>query len=293
MKTLVSCIVALVAAASTLVMYYYNTTLGMVQTVLVLILGFAALFVFVIKTKKLRENVQRASKYFENPGGVADFPMPAVITDNDGSIVWYNEYFATEVLGDRVIRTGNIEELLGISSFLSIFTTSNGMDIVYDERKYTVYAEAIGGGDKPTYCFFFIDNTELKNVAEEYHNTRPVVVQLKIDNLDEVYQNYKNSECEVISGELEHILEAWANEYPCVFRRVSSGKYVCVMEERGLADICAKKFDVLKKVRDYKYAGIDKGVDITVSIGVGRGATMTGTGRSRPFRKRTVCKAGS
>lgn len=275
MKTLVSCIVALVAAASTLIMYYYNTTLGIVQTILVLVLGFAALYTFVIKTQRLRENVQRASKYFANPGGVADFPMPAVITDNDGSIVWYNEFFSTEVLGDRVITTGNIEELLGVSSFLSVFTASKGMDIVYDERKYTVYAEAIGGVDKPTYCFFFIDNTDLKRIAEEYHNTRPVVMQMKIDNLDEVYQNYKNSECEVISGELEHILEAWANEYPCVFRRVSSGKYVCVMEERGLSDMCAKKFDVLKKVRDYKYGGIDKCVDITVSIGVGRGATMT------------------
>ena len=273
MKTLVSCIVALIAATSTLIVYYYNTSLGMIQTVLFLGIAIAIFVVFSLKNQRIKENLSRAQKYFEKKGGAIDFPMATVITDAEGYILWYNDFFANEVIGNTVLPSGNIDDILNSTTPSAITAMEHGADIAYGEKKFTVYAESLNE-DKPTFCLFFIDNTELKNISEEYYNTRPAIMQLKIDNLEEVYQNYKNSECEMISGELEHILEAWACEYPCLFRRVSSGKYFCIIEERGLAKLCEKKFDVLKQIREYKFEESERSVDITLSIGVGRGKTM-------------------
>lgn len=102
--------------------------------------------------------------------------------------------------------------------------------------------------------------------------TKPIVLYMRLDNQEDVYKNFKSSECEVISGGVETILETWSSGYPCVMKRLSSGRYITVMDENGLRKLIDGKFDILKSVREYKYN--DKPVNMTMSIGVGRGKTL-------------------
>ena len=270
MKTAISVVSIIAAALSTLYLFTIDYTIALVQAALFLSILLVWLIVSAFKTASLKKSVKRASKYFEQPGVLGERPFPAVLCDANGEIVWFNDAFGKNVLGESVIKSGNIVEFIKDVSLETLCITENGTSITYGEKKYTVYAENVGA-EKPSYVLYFVDYTELKTMADEYKLTRPVVLQMKIDNLDEVYQNHKNSECEVISGELEQIFEKWASKYPSVFRRIGSGKFVMVMEERGLEDVVASKFEILRNIRDYKYG--EDPVEITLSIGVGCGGS--------------------
>ncbi|MCR4747405.1 MAG: DHH family phosphoesterase [Clostridiales bacterium] len=268
-KTVFPAVCILAAAASTVYLFTLNYTAGMIQAAVLLCLCLAGLIIYAFRTARLKRTVRDTSKYFEDDGRAVR-PFPVVICTEDGSISWFNEQFEKDVLGSETVKSGNVSEFIGDITTESLCAAEAGTSINYAGKKFTVYADKLKEG-KSAYCLFFIDNTEIKKLAEEYKYTRPVVLQMKIDNLDEVYQTYKNSECEVISGELEHILEQWASKYPSFFRRVGSGKYVMVMEERGLTEIMEKKFDILKKIRDYKFG--ESPIEITLSIGVGYGGS--------------------
>lgn len=271
MKTVFSVVCVIAAALSTIYMFSVNYTVGMIQALVFLCLCLAGLIIYAFKTTSLKRSVKRASKYFDNEENT-ERPFPAIVCSEDGEILWYNKAFGNDVLSTGLVKQGYISEFIGDISLPTLFTAKDGTSITYLDRKYTVYCDNIGDS-KPTYCLFFIDNTEIKTLAEEYEHTRPVVLQMKIDNLEEVYQNYKHSECEVISGELENILEEWVSKYSSVFRKVGSGKYVMVLEERGLDEIIENKFDILRTIRDYKYG--NNPVNITLSIGVGHGGTYS------------------
>lgn len=270
MRTVFSVVCLLAAAISTLYVFSVDYTAGMIQAIILLCLCLAGLVIYAFKTVSLKKMAKNASKYFKADGNT-ERPFPAIVCGADGNIAWFNELFEKDVIGDAAVKNSKISEFVGEVSLKLLCEAQFGTSINYGEKKYTVYATNIASSDKPQYCLYFIDNTEIKKLAEEYQFTRPAVLQMKIDNLDEVYQNYKNSECEVISGELENILEQWASQYPSFFRRIGSGKYVMVMEERGLQEIIDSKFDILKRIRDYKYG--ENPIEITLSIGVGRGGT--------------------
>ncbi len=270
MKTVFSVICLVAAAISTLYVFSINYTAGMIQAAVLLCLCLIGLIIYAFKTASLKKISKKASEFFTVDGST-ERPFPAIVCYANGEIAWFNRYFETDVLGNDIVKSGKISEFIGDISLDTLASAQYGMSVNYGEKKYTVYASNINTAEKPQYCLYFIDNTEIKKLAEEYQYTRPAVLQMKIDNLDEVYQNYKHSECEVISGELERLLEQWASKYPSFFRKTGSGKYVMVMEERGLQEIIDKKFEILRSIRGYKYG--DNPVEITLSIGVGRGGT--------------------
>lgn len=270
MKTVFSVVCLVAAAISTLYVFSLNYTAGMIQAIVLLCLCLAGLIIYAFKTMSLKKIARNVSEFFTADGST-ERPFPAIVCYANGEIAWFNRYFETDVLGEDIVKSGKISEFIGDISLQTLVSAQYGMSVNYGDKKYTVYASNISTPEKPQYCLYFIDNTEIKKLAEEYQFTRPAVLQMKIDNLDEVYQNYKNSECEVISGELERILEQWASQYPSFFRRIGSGKYVMVMEERGLQEIIDKKFDILRRIREYKYG--ENPIEITLSIGVGRGGT--------------------
>ena len=269
MKAVYSLLCLLAAAASTVYMaLYLDRKIAMIQAVVFLALCLMWLIIYAFKTATLKKNVARASKYLENKEGAETRPFPTLVCDGKGDIIWYNELFGKSVLGEELIHSGNIKEFIGDISIETLKLSTEGSSIAFGDKKYTVYLDTIPDG-KPIYCLYFIDYTELKNIADEYKQSRPVVIQFKLDNLDEIYQNFKSSECEVISGEIEKILEQWASKYTGLFRKVGSGKFLMVTQERALDELKASKFDILKQVRDYKYG--NREVDVTISIGVGHG----------------------
>lgn len=219
-----------------------------------------------------KEVVRRADRYFSEHGGGQSYPVPAVLTGKGGTIVWFNSLFSDKFSVDPHRRDGNcIAQFLGDRTLEDLAAAPAGTDIDYNDRTFTVYASEV---DEKTdsYFLFFLDNTELKKEAADYLHAKPAILYLVLDNLEEIQKTFKSSECEVINGGVETILESWASAYPCLIQKISEGRYFCVMEDRGLSELAAKKFDILKKIREYRFG--ETPVGVTASIGAGRGNSL-------------------
>ncbi|HPY99934.1 MAG TPA: DHH family phosphoesterase, partial [Clostridiales bacterium] len=272
MSVLVTVAALVLSAVLTGVLFYYNLTAGIIAAVLFLCLLAATVRSYLGRNKRLKQFVEKSGAYFSTQGGKQTYPMPVVVVDEKGLLIWYNRLFEEEMVPEGTLPQDHLSQYLGKVKVQDIAEQKDGYNLAFQNRRYTVYAGCIDT-EKSAYVLFFFDDTELKEAAEKYRRSKAVVLQLRIDNLEEIYKNFKNSECEVINGEVETILDEWAGNYPCLFRRISGGGFVMVTEEQSLQKMMESEFSILDKFHDYRYRG--NKIAISLSIGVGRGKNLS------------------
>ncbi len=263
-----------VLALLTGLLFYYNLTVGIVALACSSLVAVMAIKAYSDRKKYLKDQVEKINLYFSTQGGRQTYPMPVLVADNKGLILWYNRLFEEIMVPNGTLPKDQLSQYLGKVSAKEIAGKQEGYNLHLQDRQYTVYASRIDREEEdPSYALFFFDNTELKEAAEKYNQSKPVVIKIRIDNLDEVYKNFKNSECEVISGEIETLLDDWAAQFPCLFRRISGGGYIMVTEECSLQVMMDHQFEILNRVHDYRYK--DKPLSISLSMGIGRGLNLS------------------
>ena len=112
---------------------------------------------------------------------------------------------------------------------------------------------------------------KLKKQAEEYQSSRPAVLLVAMDSLDEIAHGLRDSEKAALTGGVEKIIETWSSQFDCVMRKYANSRYMMVVEERALQTMMQQRFNVLDSVRAYTYEGL---TGVTLSIGVGRGDSL-------------------
>lgn len=204
------------------------------------------------------------------PGSDAlnSFVLPLVIFRDDGDILWYNEIFRTQILLGEERFENNVSAFLSDAT-RSTLDITNKADIAIDGRLYTVYQSSYltEGGDTCR-ALYFVDDTTLKTAAAEYAQTRPAIMLIRIDSLDELASNLAESEQAAIRSAIEREIETWATQTSGLTRKLSNADYLLVVEERNLETIIQNRFDLLEKVRSLT---LHDRRGATLSIGVGRG----------------------
>lgn len=262
----------LASLVSTVFLFRCNWIAGVVQACVIAALAAAFLIYYLRSSRYYKDVIEKANTYFDFHGSRQDYPIPMAVVGHNNDIVWYNDRFRDKLLGDGTASLRKIDPLFSQMTPKEAAAHPEGIDLRCRERLYTVYTGVIDEAEQ-LYCLYYLDNTELKQAAADYKNSKPAIVYLVLDNMDELQRNFKSSECEVINGGIETILEAWAAKYPCLLEKFSDGNYFMVIEERGLEELMENRFQILKKVREYTYG--ENPVELTISIGAGRGRTLT------------------
>ena len=165
--------------------------------------------------------------------------------------------------GRRVQRA-----VLQISNSLSFPDQKSAQDF---PLRYTVYANRVSDHSDAATVLYYIDDTQLKKQAEEYQSSRPAVLLVAMDSLDEIAHGLRDSEKAALTGGVEKIIETWSSQFDCVMRKYANSRYMMVVEERALQTMMQQRFNVLDSVRAYTYEGL---TGVTLSIGVGRGDSL-------------------
>ena len=202
-----------------------------------------------------------------------DFPLPVVVCRRNGDIIWFNNLFEKDVAGSHSA---------GYSELISTFKEM-GMDVITDSKKgvsiecdgkyFNVYSHLAKKDDEDVAVMYFVDNTVYRRVADEFVRTRPAVIIMSIDNISEIQQDYRESDCSAIRNGVEKLIETWLSGYPCFITRVSDSKFYVVAEKQDTDNMTERKFDILDNVRNYTYDG--KYVGATLSIGIGNGSDLS------------------
>ncbi|MDG5473890.1 DHH family phosphoesterase [Jeotgalibacillus sp. ET6] len=164
----------------------------------------------------------------------------------DGPMIGRSLYDVADVLLPVIKREGNTEETVSWSG--RIFR------VVHKQDEKLLY---------------FFDVTEQSQVEEQFEADRTVLAVIFLDNYDELTQGMDDSARSNINNSVTTLLNAWANEHHIYVKRISSDRFIAVMNENILRELEQEKFTILDSIREMTSK---QNVPLTLSIGIGSGA---------------------
>lgn len=193
-----------------------------------------------------------------------DYPSPILIADSEKAIIWYNRSFEDNIFGDDRVYGIPLTELVG--SNLSRFYAEGGAVVKILDHHYRVAAEEHPSGLS---IVSFIDVSAHVALEQEYRASRKTVMLIAVDNYEEVLQNSKESDKASFRVQIEKMFERFIENTNGIIHKLSSDRFYCILEERHLAPIIERRFDILDEARSIS---LGERSNVTLSIGVGRGA---------------------
>ena len=201
---------------------------------------------------------------------LAALPLAVAAVSSKGEIVWFNKAFSQTMEGHDHLLGQSVESILSDMSFEEM-RNNHRFDLKLNGRCFTVTVDAFSYKDELTYLLYYWDDTDLKNIAEEYALSRPVVLSVVIDNMEELFQSTRDSDRARISGQVEKLLEDWIGTTSGIIRKYDAYRFFVVVEQRDLQKMSEDRFSILNAVRTVEHNGVS---GLTLSIGVGSAETL-------------------
>lgn len=220
--------------------------------------------------RHMYRHVSRINTNLEQSG--AEFmnclPAPAVVIDEYGVVVWYNEFFKEKVAAEQDIFGYSLLDYVNID--LDEIRNGNECLCIVNGNNYKVRSVVTAGEKSESVTvLYFSDITELLKVEKNFSDTRQSVLILVIDNYGDIMQNAKETEKAKTSVETEQILENFMSGTHGIIKKISDNTFIAVLEDRHLNKIIEEKFKILDIAREIK---VGERNCLTFSIGVGQGA---------------------
>ena len=195
------------------------------------------------------------------------FPLPVAVTNGEGEILWTNGLFHSDVMKGEECYGKNVRELFADFDLEKVFAPV-GFEVKFREGSYSVCATTSSEMGEKLFAFYFIDKTRERKIEKLYAESRPAVLSITLDNLEELFANCKESEKSWIKGEVEKLFEDFVAENHAFLKRNSSSKYVAIVEEKYLRKMEEERFSILDRARKILTS---EDLPVTLSIGVARG----------------------
>lgn len=274
-----SLIAVLVCAVFITVTAFFNIWLAVAELLLFGVLIWAKVSYSKNVKQKLLYNVQTVAETldFEQGKAFEKLKVACAFAEEDGTVIWLNESFVNTFCIDKNTPLVSLKELLKKESLTKVFE-GKGFRVKVDNQCFAVYSSLINLEETNAYLLYFFDETKLRLTEKEYYESRPSIMLSVIDNANEIYQNFKESDCAAVFSKLEQMIDDWASGYGGLCRKFSNARMMIIVEERGLQRMIADNFSILEKIRNLTYEG--KPTEVTLSIGVGKEQSLNDANNS-------------
>lgn len=253
--------------------FVFSRTAAVAELAVILLFAVFGVFWLSNSVERKKERLQLLNKAFiqsgEETGRLMAFPLAAVLVRENGEIDWFNEEFNNVIEAFPDFSCGDIREIIPDAAGLFASDVFAPVELVGQKKKFTVYCSKVSDG---LYSLYFVDDTALKDIRNEYNLSRPSVLLINADSLEQTEDTFSHADYYTLISEIEKLITQWLVSYNCVFRKFSDGKFIALTENRNLNGMILKKFDILDRVREYRFGEQD--AEITLSIGVGNGASF-------------------
>ncbi|NMB33169.1 MAG: phosphoesterase [Clostridium sp.] len=221
--------------------------------------------------ENLTFNIDTASK-----DTLLNFPMPLVVIELDGTIIWYNSSFKGlfdgEELLEKMIHTF-IKDLKpkNLSQNREMSFTR---EVAINDRNYHILGNLAKVDNKINeggfiIMMYLIDNTELVEIKKKYEEERTTVGIIVIDNYDDLMQSIEDHKGAQILAEIDSKITRWMGYTNGIVKKFERDKYLFIFDFKHLKNFEEKKFDLLDSVKE-----IDMGnnIPVTLTMGIGVGS---------------------
>jgi c-di-AMP phosphodiesterase-like protein len=118
------------------------------------------------------------------------------------------------------------------------------------------------------------DDPEL--LRTQIERLQPCLLRVALDGVDELRQDWRESERAELRAGIEALLEEWAAACEGLFLKQGDSRYQLLVQLPMLRRMEEEKFPILDRVRAYQLRG--RQVGVTLSIGAGQGSTYAQCG---------------
>ncbi|GGG08809.1 DHH family phosphoesterase [Paenibacillus aceti] len=246
---------------------YYNWILGLVSLCLVGALAYTMLQAERRFRKELVKYVTDLTYRIKRVEGeaVSRLPFGLLLYGEDRTVEWHNRFVNGMFGRDSVVGASLTELLPPLPQLTHDKKDHHGkslVEVVVNERHYELTIDA------DERLIYIHDMTELAGLRERYENEKVALGIVMLDNLDEATQGMDDQQRAALIARVATAITDWAKHYRLYLRRLSSERYLMVMNQKSLNQLEQSRFVILDEVREMT---ADLKVPMTLSIGLAFG----------------------
>ena len=239
------------------------------------------------RNRKITQHLENLSFSIDlaTKSAILTVPMPVVVTQRDGTIIWYNKFLG-QILEDKEVVGKNLNQYLPQLDFnQSQEEESRFEPISFNDRIYSITCSPVEidrelDESKKILIFYWKDITDKTVFEEKFKKGQLVLAHIYVDNYDEVLSNTDEPNRPMVVAEIEGRLSKWAMNLNAGLQKYERDKFLMIMDSEILDKIEAQKFDILDSVRE-----IDMGNQITPTLSIGVGAEANSPLQSSSYAK--------
>lgn len=206
-------------------------------------------------------------------GNLVNTPIPLVLVQTDGNIVWRSKAFVKEFQNIDIATylTSIVKEIK-----LEIEKKDENIDIVkqfnIEKKVYKIRGRIVKTKrrDKKkqreyVLSLYFVDETKYNELFDEYNNSKNCIGVAMIDNYDEIIQRVLPEKKIELMAKIEKEIIEWITRTGGLMIKNENDYFICVFDQKYLAEFEKEKFNILDKVKDIE---LDNQIPITLSIAI-------------------------
>lgn len=246
-----------------LIMFWLDWV-GIVFAIVVAIVTYVAWQIEKKSFEETEKHIETLSYRMKKVGEEALLEMPiGIILINDQYVIeWANPHMTRELEFDTLIGA----DLFSLSDELHTLVKQDEtpeLTISLSDKKYKVFYK------QQEKLLYFFDITEQVEIESLYYADRTVLGVLFIDNYDELAQGIDDQTKSQINSLVTSLVNNWGLEHGIYVKRVSSDRFMAILNESILVELEKTKFSILDDIRE---ATSKLNLALTLSVGVGAGS---------------------
>ena len=235
--------------------------------VIYLLIGLLIFVFYILQRKKSLEQMERYISKLTNrikdssEKGINKFPIGIIVIDENKNIEWANNFIYKNIKVEEIKGLNILELMPEISELFDLETPVDNQFEIFGKFYKVNYQKDSG------YIYFF-DITESKVVMQRFRDTRPIILNLSLDNYEDVYDSLEDEVASRLDATVVITLTDWAKKNSIYLKRIDDDRFIGLLNVKDLKKIEKEKFQILDTIRNLKE---EFDAPITLSIGVGMG----------------------
>ncbi len=174
---------------------------------------------FEIYAQITRKNVKKtlkntvAAMNLQTVNRLGSFPLPVVVCDGAGDILWYSEKFV-DFAGEAFVA-----KLNNIKTLDRSLPSSDRPEVTIGEKTASVYVDKDETDNGVMYILYFFDKTDYAVLKREQQLLKPVAAYLTIDNYDELFKNIREGDSSVAVATIDDAVMHWAAQADGIIKK--------------------------------------------------------------------------
>ena len=241
--------------------------LDIFSLVIYLLIGILIFTLYILQKKKAVEQMNRYISKLTNrikdssEKGINKFPIGIIVINEDKNIEWANNFIYKNIKVEEIKGLNILELMPEISELFELETPVDNQFEIFGKHFKVNYQKDSG------YIYFF-DITESKVVMQRFRDTRPIILNLSLDNYEDVSDSLDDEVASRLDATIVITLTDWAKKNSIYLKRIDEDRFIGLLNVKDLKKIEKEKFQILNTIRNLKEV-FD--APITLSIGVGMG----------------------